>query len=84
MKKFFSLPRAITTALGITLVVYVLVAVAALHALGPAGLADATAPLSAVADTSGAAWPGIVIRVGAEGHPLHLYPLPPKPKKEAA
>jgi hypothetical protein len=27
---------------------------------------------------------GVVIRVGAEGHPLHLYPLPPKPKKEAA
>ena len=27
---------------------------------------------------------GIVIRVGAEEHPLHLYPLPPKLKKEAA
>ncbi|OKO69197.1 helix-turn-helix domain-containing protein [Bradyrhizobium sp. NAS96.2] len=25
---------------------------------------------------------GVVIRVGAEGHPLHLYPLPPK--KEVA
>jgi hypothetical protein len=27
---------------------------------------------------------GVVIRVGADGHPLHLYPLSPKPKKEAA
>jgi hypothetical protein len=27
---------------------------------------------------------GVVIRVGADGHPLHIYPLPPKAKKEAA
>ena len=27
---------------------------------------------------------GVVIRVGAEGHPLHLYALPPKLKKEEA
>jgi DNA-binding MarR family transcriptional regulator len=27
---------------------------------------------------------GVVVRVGAEGHPLHLYPLPPKTRKEAA
>ena len=60
-----TIPRAITTALTITLVVYALVAVSALHALGPAGLASATAPLSAVADTTGADWPGIVIRIGA-------------------
>jgi len=60
-----TIPRAITTALGIVLVVYALVAVSALHALGPAGLAEASAPLGAVAETSGAAWPGVVIRVGA-------------------
>ena len=60
-----TIPRAITTALGIVLVVYALVAVSALHALGPAGLAGAAAPLGAVADTTGAAWPGVVIRVGA-------------------
>lgn len=60
-----TIPRAITTALGITLLVYALVAVSALHALGSAGLAEVTAPLSAVADTSGAAWPGVVIRIGA-------------------
>lgn len=27
---------------------------------------------------------GVVIRVGADGHPLHLYPLTTKPKKEEA
>ena len=26
---------------------------------------------------------GVVIRVGAEGYPLHIYPLSPKTKKEA-
>jgi hypothetical protein len=25
---------------------------------------------------------GVVIRVGADGHPLHLYPLTAKPKRE--
>ncbi|WP_433861864.1 APC family permease [Streptomyces sp. L7] len=60
-----TIPRAITTALTITLIVYVLVAVSALHALGPAALASASAPLGAVANTTGAAWPGIVIRIGA-------------------
>lgn len=60
-----TIPRAITVALTIALVVYALVAVSSLRALGPAGLASAAAPLGAVADTSGAAWPGAVIRVGA-------------------
>ena len=60
-----TIPRAIITALTITLIVYVLVAVSALHALGPIGLASAAAPLGAVADTSGALWPSIVIRIGA-------------------
>jgi len=27
---------------------------------------------------------GVVIRIGDEGHPLHLYPLTSKPKKEEA
>lgn len=27
---------------------------------------------------------GVVIRVGADSHPLHLYPLTTKPKKEEA
>lgn len=65
-----TIPRAITTALTVTLVVYALVAVSALHALGAAGLASASAPLGAVAATTGADWPGIVIRVGAAGASL--------------
>jgi basic amino acid/polyamine antiporter, APA family len=60
-----TIPRAITTALTITLVVYALVAVSALHALGPAGLAAAAAPLGDVANTTQTVWPGLVIRVGA-------------------
>ncbi len=60
-----TIPRAITTALGITLVIYALVALSALHALGPAGLASAPAPLDAVAGTSGAGWPGVVVRIAA-------------------
>ena len=60
-----TIPRAITSALSITLVVYALVALAALHAIGPAGLASSSAPLGAVADTTNAAWPGVVVRIGA-------------------
>ncbi len=60
-----TIPRAIPIALGITLVVYVLVAVAALSALGPEKLAAASDPLaSAVAAGS---WSELVplVRVGA-------------------
>jgi APA family basic amino acid/polyamine antiporter len=60
-----TIPRAITTALVITLVVYALVAVSALHAIGPAGLAVAAAPLGAVAATTGLPWVAAVIRIGA-------------------
>jgi len=60
-----TIPCAITVALAITLVVYALVAVSALHALGASGLASAAAPLSDVAATTGADWPGVVVRIGA-------------------
>ncbi|WP_326552182.1 APC family permease [Micromonospora sp. NBC_01813] len=60
-----TIPRAIPIALGITLAVYTLVAVAALNVLGPAGLADATAPLVAVVTDAGAGWLAPVVRVGA-------------------
>ncbi|WP_295120013.1 APC family permease [uncultured Leifsonia sp.] len=60
-----TIPRAITIALTATLAIYALVAVSALHALGPAGLATSAAPLGEVAATSGADWPGVVIRIGA-------------------
>ncbi|MGZ4513630.1 MAG: APC family permease [Mycobacterium sp.] len=60
-----TIPRAIPLALGITLVVYAAVAVAALSVLGSDGLARATAPLAEAVRAAG--MPGFepVVRVGA-------------------
>ncbi|MGW3864942.1 APC family permease, partial [Streptomyces sp. NPDC005047] len=60
-----TIPRAIPTALGITLVVYALVAVSVLMVLGPDGLAAAAAPLSDAARAAGAGWLVPVVRLGA-------------------
>ncbi|MFD8427794.1 APC family permease [Streptomyces coelicoflavus] len=60
-----TIPRAIPIALGITLVVYALVAVAVLTVLGPKELAEAAAPLSDAARAAGADWLVPVVRVGA-------------------
>lgn len=60
-----TIPRAVPIALGITLAVYALVAVAALKVLGPAGLADAAAPLSDAVRAAGADRLVPVVRVGA-------------------
>ncbi|WP_330300687.1 APC family permease [Streptomyces sp. NBC_00503] len=60
-----TIPRAIPFALGITLVVYALVAVAVLTVLGPQGLAEATAPLSEAVRAADAGWLSPVVRVGA-------------------
>ncbi|WP_392893196.1 APC family permease [Streptomyces sp. LN699] len=59
-----TIPRAIPIALGITLAVYALVAIAVLTVLGPAGLAEATAPLSDAVRAAGADWLVPVVRVG--------------------
>ncbi|MFK4212731.1 APC family permease [Streptomyces sp. NPDC030920] len=59
-----TIPRAIPIALGITLAVYALVAVAVLTVLGPGGLASATAPLSDAARTAGAGWLVPIVRMG--------------------
>ncbi|WP_327579146.1 MULTISPECIES: APC family permease [unclassified Streptomyces] len=59
-----TIPRAISIALGITLAVYALVAVAVLSMLGPGGLADAAAPLSDAVRAAGADWLAPVVRVG--------------------
>ncbi|MCM3882180.1 APC family permease [Frankia sp. R82] len=59
------IPRAIPTALGITLVVYAAVAIGALLVLGPQRLADATAPLSDTVRAAGVGWLTPVVRVGA-------------------
>ncbi|WP_282698320.1 APC family permease [Streptomyces sp. CC208A] len=60
-----TIPRAIPIALGITLVVYTVVAVSVLMVLGPDGLAEASAPLSDAARAAGADWLVPVVRVGA-------------------
>lgn len=60
-----TIPTAIPLALGITLVVYALVAVSVLLVLGPQQLAQATAPLADAARASGADWLAPVVRVGA-------------------
>ncbi|MFI7317090.1 APC family permease [Streptomyces venezuelae] len=60
-----TIPQAIPIALGITLVVYALVAVSVLTVLGPKGLAEAAAPLSDAARAAGADWLVPVVRVGA-------------------
>jgi APA family basic amino acid/polyamine antiporter len=60
-----TIPRAIPLALAIALAVYALVAVAALTALGPHRLAEATAPLSEAVRAAGISWLVPVVQVGA-------------------
>ncbi|MFB8003741.1 APC family permease [Nocardia sp. NPDC056000] len=60
-----TIPRAIPAALGITLLVYATVAVAALLVLGPQQLSTATAPLTELVRVSGHEWLVPVVRVGA-------------------
>jgi APA family basic amino acid/polyamine antiporter len=60
-----TIPRAIPLALGITLVVYAVVAVSVLMVLGPHGLAEAAAPLSDAARAAGADRLVPVVRAGA-------------------
>jgi basic amino acid/polyamine antiporter, APA family len=60
-----TIPLAVPIALGLTLGVYLLVATAALVALGPAGLAAATDPLRAVVEAGGLAAAAPAVRVGA-------------------
>jgi len=60
-----TIPRAIPLALGITVLVYGLVAVTALAAIGPDGLARAGAPLAAAVRGAGAGGLTPVVRAGA-------------------
>jgi basic amino acid/polyamine antiporter, APA family len=60
-----TIPRAIPIALGITLVVYAVVAIAVLSELGSAALASATAPLAEAVDAAGLPAFEPVVRVGA-------------------
>ncbi|WP_138731659.1 APC family permease [Modestobacter excelsi] len=60
-----TIPRAIPLALGITVVVYAVVAGTVLAALGPGGVAGTAQPLAAAVEASGWAWAAPVVRVGA-------------------
>jgi APA family basic amino acid/polyamine antiporter len=60
-----TIPRAIPLALGITLIVYAIVAVVALLAVGPKALAASTAPLMTVARAGSFSWAAPIVRIGA-------------------
>lgn len=60
-----TIPRAIPIALGITLVVYVVVDISALLAVGPERLAEATAPLALAVSAGDLSWLAPAARVGA-------------------
>lgn len=60
-----TIPRAIQIALAITVCLYLVVAVAALTAAGPAALAASHTPIAAAVHTVGAAWASPVVRIGA-------------------
>jgi APA family basic amino acid/polyamine antiporter len=60
-----TIPRAIVVSLGLTLIVYGAIAVAALASLGSERLAESTAPLAEVAGVGGWEWTGPIIRAGA-------------------
>lgn len=60
-----TIPRAIVAALALVLVVYALVAVTVLLALGPERLAASAAPLVEVVVSADAGWAAPIVRVGA-------------------
>ena len=60
-----TIPRAILIALGVTVVVYAIIAVTVLTVLGPDGTAATPAPLAAAVDASTWSWAAPVVRVGA-------------------
>jgi basic amino acid/polyamine antiporter, APA family len=60
-----TIPRAIPIALAITVVLYVLIGVAALAGAGPERLAASSAPIATAVKAAGAAWVLPVVRAGA-------------------
>ncbi|WP_259310320.1 APC family permease [Cellulomonas sp. P24] len=59
-----TIPRAIQLALGLTVVVYAVIAVALLAVLGPDGIAATRAPLAAAVDAGSWTWATVVVRIG--------------------
>jgi basic amino acid/polyamine antiporter, APA family len=60
-----TIPRAIGIALGITIIVYAIIAVTLLATIGPEGTAANAAPLAAAVETGTMSWAGPVVRAGA-------------------
>jgi basic amino acid/polyamine antiporter, APA family len=60
-----TIPRAIQIALALTVCLYLVVAIAALTAAGPATLAASRTSLTAAVHAAGAAWAAPAVRVGA-------------------
>jgi len=60
-----TIPRAILTALALTLIVYAAIAVTVLLVIGPERLAASTAPLVDVVTIAGSGWAAPVVRIGA-------------------
>jgi basic amino acid/polyamine antiporter, APA family len=60
-----TIPRAIQIALGLTVCLYLVVALASLTAAGPAALAASRTPITTAVHAVGAAWAAPVVRIGA-------------------
>jgi basic amino acid/polyamine antiporter, APA family len=60
-----TIPRAITLALGLVVVVYAVVGATVLAVLGPEAVATSTAPVAQTVESTGWAWASPVVRVGA-------------------
>jgi len=60
-----TIPRAILTALTVTVLIYLAVAVSILVVLGPDGIAASPAPLTAAVDAAGWVWANLPVRLGA-------------------
>ncbi|MGP5194783.1 APC family permease [Arthrobacter rhombi] len=60
-----TIPCAIVIALGISVLVYAVIAVTLLATLGPGGVASHVAPLAAAVDAGSLPWVGFVVRFGA-------------------
>ena len=60
-----TIPRAITIALGITIVIYAVIAFSLLAVLGPSGVAGTPTPLADAVAAGSMAWVAPVVRIGA-------------------
>jgi APA family basic amino acid/polyamine antiporter len=60
-----TIPRAISIALGTTIVIYAVIAVTLLAALGPAGVAGTPTPLADAVNAGSLPWAAPIVRVGA-------------------